>query len=115
MGKQDECGHEFVIRQVRTSTKPGDIPKLVWWECENCSQRFRMEGDPGPPASAADVYDPANTPPHYRALRGEVTGRSRLVESIMGTSLVPTGWCCPKCDSIYAPHVEECHRCNKSA
>lgn len=23
------------------------------------------------------------------------------------------GWCCPKCDSVYAPSVKECKSCNK--
>lgn len=26
---------------------------------------------------------------------------------------VPSGWCCPKCDRVYAPAVTECTHCNK--
>ena len=26
-----------------------------------------------------------------------------------------TGWVCPKCSKVYAPHVVECHACNAAA
>ena len=28
--------------------------------------------------------------------------------------MTPTGWTCPKCGSVYAPLVVECHRCNRA-
>ena len=27
---------------------------------------------------------------------------------------VKQGWVCPKCDSVYAPYIPECSRCNSN-
>ena len=47
---------------------------------------------------------------------GKYFGTPLVIQTNPQPDTQPSGsyvWTCPKCGSVYGPHVTECHRCNK--
>ena len=95
MDDKPECGHRYVARHTTIGHDPSEFPERTWWQCQECPTRFKIDPWAG---MVAETYE------------SEPLELGGVIAHI-----IPTGWVCPLCTRVYAPHISECHRCSKSA